>query len=120
MNRLIATAAAFALMAAAPPIAGTPRTDPIDPNANQVLNWTVSSDRIVYVEDKAGLWYRVSLTAPCDALRSAFGIELQPVPRARFDRASSLVAGYSSCPILSVSRVSVPAIPPLEPFGRSR
>jgi hypothetical protein len=82
-----------------------------------VLVWTVSNDRTVYVEDSTGQWYRVDLTAPCAALRTAFGIALQASPGSTFDQSSSIFTGDQSCTILSMSRVSEPAIPPLEPFA---
>jgi hypothetical protein len=82
-----------------------------------VLVWTVSNDRTVYVEDSTGQWYRVDLAAPCAAVQTAFGLALETSPGSTFDRSSNLFTGDQRCAILSMSRVSEPAIPPLEPFA---
>ncbi|MEA3013803.1 MAG: hypothetical protein QOD42_2348 [Sphingomonadales bacterium] len=116
MTKLITAAiAVLALSAAAAPPAGIPRGDAAHSPTHDVLGWTVSDDRTVYVEDRSGQWYRVDLVAACDGLRTAFGLELQGNPL--FDQSSSIFTGDRSCPIASVSRVSEPAIPPLEPLA---
>jgi hypothetical protein len=114
MNKLTTAAtAALALTAAAP----RPAERVADTSLSDVLVWTVSNDRTVYVEDSTGQWYRVDLAAPCAALRTAFGLALETSPGSTFDRSSSLFTGDQSCAILSMSRVSEPAIPPQEPFA---
>ena len=118
MNKLMTAAtAALALTAAAPPTARTPDGRVAGTSLSDVLVWTVSNDRTVYVEDSTGQWYRVDLTAPCAALRTAFGIALRASPDGTFDRASDLFTGDRSCAIMSMTRVSEPAIPPQEPFA---
>jgi hypothetical protein len=77
MNKLMTAAtAALALTAAAPPTARTPDGRAAGTSLSDVLVWTVSNDRTVYVEDSTGQWYRVDLAAPCAALESAAGIAL--------------------------------------------
>jgi hypothetical protein len=85
----------------------------------QVLSWTVSDQRTVYVEDASGQWYGVDLAAPCDGLRTAFDLALEASPGTPFDQASNLLTGSQSCPIGSMTRVDVPPIPPEEPFGET-
>ncbi|MEA3040740.1 MAG: hypothetical protein QOC65_229 [Sphingomonadales bacterium] len=108
MDQLI-SAALLALTVATPPAAG--------PSLHEVLSWTVSDERTVYVEDASGQWYGVDLVAPCDGLRTAFGIALEASPGNPFDRATGLFTGSQSCPIRSMTRIAVPPIPPEEPFG---
>jgi hypothetical protein len=116
MTMLITAAiAVLALSAASAPPEGIPRGDAVHPPTHDVLGWTVSDDRTLYVEDRSGQWYRVDLVSVCDGLRTAFGLELQGNPL--FDQSSSLFTGDQSCPIASVSRVSEPAIPPREPLA---
>jgi hypothetical protein len=120
MNRLMAVAAAaFALTAAAPPAAGPVDGIVASPSPEDVLNWTVSDPQTVYVEDSNGQWHRLTLAAPCDALRNAYGVELQGSPDHRFGHASVLATGGSGCVISSMSIVSEPPIPPQQPFAAS-
>ena len=109
MTKLMTAAiAALALTAAAPPPAGLSRGTSANPPTHDVLDWTITDDRIVYVEDSAGQWYRVNMVAACDGLRTAFGLELQG--NLLFDQSTTLFTGGQSCPIASVSRVSEPVI----------
>jgi hypothetical protein len=111
MDQLI-SAALLALTVATPP---APAAE--GPSLVEVLNWTVSNERTVYVEDASGHWYGVDLGAPCDGLRTAFDVALEASPGQPFDHASNLLTGSQSCPIGSMTRVAVPPIPPEEPFG---
>jgi hypothetical protein len=118
MNKLvIAVTSVLALTAAAPPpttgasAAGTVAA----PSPEDVLNWTVADPRTVYVEDSNGQWHRVALAEPCDALRNAYGIELQGSPDRRIGHATILATGGPDCAIMSMSRVSEPPIPPPQP-----
>lgn len=111
MDQLI-SAALLALTVATPPAPAA-----AGPSLHEVLNWTVSDDRTVYVEDSSGQWYGVDLVAPCDGLRTAFDIALEAGPGKEFDRATGLFTGSQSCPIGSMARIAVPPIPPEEPFG---
>jgi hypothetical protein len=113
MDRLI-SAALLALTVATPPAPAA-----AGPSLHEVLNWTVSDDRTVYVEDASGQWYGIDLAAPCDGLRTAFDIALEASPAKPFDRATGLFTGSQSCPIGSMTRVDVPPIPPEEPFGET-
>jgi hypothetical protein len=87
------------------------------PTPDDVLNWTVSDRQTVYVEDSNGQWHRVTLAAPCDALRNAYGVELQGSPDRRFGHATILATGGPGCAIMSMSRISEPPIPPRQPFA---
>jgi hypothetical protein len=117
MTMLLTAAAALLALAPVASRTGGIAGDP-GPFAGEVLNWTVSDERTLYVEDSRGQWYRVGLVAPCDGLRSAFGIELEASPDGGQDASLNLVAGGQLCPVASVSGVDVPAIPPEEPPGR--
>jgi hypothetical protein len=121
MSKLvIAVTSVLALTAAPPPTTGAPAAGTVAaPSPEDVLNWTVSDPRTVYVEDSNGQWHRVALAAPCDALRNAYGIELQGSPDGRFGNASILATGGPGCPITSMSIVSEPPIPPRHPFAAS-
>jgi hypothetical protein len=113
MDQLI-SAALLALSVATPPAPAA-----AGPPLLEVLNWTVSNERTVYVEDASGQWYGVDLAAPCDGLRTAFELALEASPGTPFDRASNLLTGSQSCPIGSMTRVDVPPMPPEEPFGET-
>jgi hypothetical protein len=120
MNKLvIAATSALALTAAAPPpTPGVPAAQAAAaPSPEDVLNWTVSDPQTVYVEDSNGQWHRVDLAVPCDALRNAYGIELQGSPDRRIGHATMLATGGAGCAIASMSRVSEPPIPPRQPFA---
>jgi hypothetical protein len=120
MNKLvIAVTSVLALTAAAPPpTTGAPAAGTVAaPSPEDVLNWTVSDPRTVYIEDSNGQWHRVDLAEPCDALRNAYGVELQGSPDRRIGHATILATGGPDCAIISMSRVSEPPIPPLQPFA---
>jgi hypothetical protein len=121
MNKLVIAVTSVLALAAAPPptpTTGAPAAGTVAaPSPEDVLNWTVSDPRTVYVEDSNGQWHRVALAAPCDALRNAYGIELQGSPDRRIGHATILATGGPACAIMSMSRVSEPPIPPPQPFA---
>jgi hypothetical protein len=122
MHKLVIAVTSVLALAAAPPpptpTTGAPAAGTVAaPSPEDVLNWTVSDPRTVYVEDSNGQWHRVALAAPCEALRNAYGIELQGSPDRRIGHATILATGGPDCAIMSMSRVSEPPIPPPQPFA---
>jgi hypothetical protein len=112
---MIAAAALFGLTCATAPATATPAASPDRLAVSDVMSWTVSNDRTVYVEDATGHWYRVDLAAPCEPLARAFGIAIATPRGQGIGTASALVTGGGRCAIGAVVPVSGPALPPNRP-----
>jgi hypothetical protein len=112
---MIAAAALFGLTSGAAPAAAAPAAIPDRLAVSDVMSWTVSNDRTVYVEDAAAHWYRVDLAAPCEPLAKAFGIAIKTSRGHRIGTASALVTGGGRCAISAVVPVPGPALPPNGP-----
>jgi hypothetical protein len=117
---MIAAAALCGLTSAAVPAAAAPAAIPSRLAVSDVMSWTVSNDRTVYVEDAAGRWYRVDLAAPCAPLARAFGVAIATPAGHGIGTASALVTGGGRCAIRAVVPVSGPALPPNGPGAASR
>jgi hypothetical protein len=117
MNKLMIAAMSVVVLTAAapPPPAGAPADAMAAPSPEDVLNWIVSDPQTVYVEDSNGQWHRVGLAAPCESLRTAYGVELQGSPDQRIGHAAMLATGGQGCAIMSMSIVSEPPIPLRQP-----
>lgn len=96
----------------------TPAPTPVAPGGETIIpfaanggivDWHAENDRSIFLRDRAGHWYFVTLASACPGLQFNQNILFSTDPSGNFDRFSAISTRDYRCAVQSIVRSGAPA-----------